>query len=42
MTLTPTATKGTVVTGSLYVDDFTNTMISGDELIGIPYIYTVG
>jgi hypothetical protein len=38
----PTGSKGSVVKGSLYVDDFSNTMQSGDELIGIPYSYKVG
>ena len=42
VTITPNAPKGTVVKGNLYVDDFSNTMMSGDELIGIPYTYKVG
>ena len=46
--LSPTASPGTVVSGTLYVDDVTlaafvpsNALPSGDELAAIPYEYTV-
>lgn len=42
VTITPTAAKGTVVRGVLYVDDTSTTNNAGDELIAIPYTYTVG
>jgi hypothetical protein len=47
VTITPNANSGTVVSGSLYVDDFlTNVPPYGqqgpDELAAIPYEYTVG
>ena len=44
----PTASAGTVVTGTLYVDDyvlaslFAAPLPDGDELAAIPYSYTVG
>jgi Peptidase inhibitor I9 len=46
VTLTPSGSSGTVVSGTLYVDDFlTNVPPYGqqgaDELIGIPYEYTI-
>jgi hypothetical protein len=42
VTITPTAPKGTRVSGVLYVDDFTEFNNTGDELKAIPYTYTVG
>ncbi|HKN99031.1 MAG TPA: S8 family serine peptidase [Pseudonocardiaceae bacterium] len=42
VTFTPTAPKGTVVTGWLYVDDTTLSNDAGDELACLPYSYTVG
>ena len=49
MTITPTSPKGTVVKGHLYVDTFdffvgffVNNGGSGDEMIDLPYTYTVG
>jgi hypothetical protein len=47
VTITPSAASGTVVSGTLYVDDFLNNIppygqIASDELAGIPYTYTVG
>jgi hypothetical protein len=42
VTLTPTAAKGTVVRGNLYVDDFNTFGGDGDELSALPYTYTVG
>lgn len=42
VTLTPSAAKGTVVHGTLYVDDYSPATGDGDELTAIPYTYTVG
>jgi hypothetical protein len=42
VTITPQAAKGTVVSGFLYVDDTTVSNNAGDELMAIPYTYTVG
>jgi hypothetical protein len=50
ITITPTAPVGTVVTGTLYVDDFTLESFVGskgvlpdaDEVAALPYSYTVG
>jgi hypothetical protein len=47
VTITPSGTPGTVVSGNLYVDDFTDNLppygqTTGDELAAIPYSYTVG
>jgi hypothetical protein len=50
VTITPSAAKGTVVSGFLYVDDFVSNVpppaygqpVSGDELAAFPYEYTVG
>jgi hypothetical protein len=42
VTINPQAAKGTVVSGFLYVDDTTVANNAGDELIAIPYTYTVG
>ncbi len=44
--LTPSGSSGTVVNGTLYIDDFlTNVPPYGqqgaDELIGLPYSYTI-
>jgi hypothetical protein len=46
VTITPSGSSGTVVNGTLYIDDFlTNVPPYGqqgaDELIGLPYSYTV-
>ncbi len=46
VTITPSAAVGTVVSGTLYVDDFVGGILpylqtSGDELVGIPYKYKV-
>lgn len=40
--ITPNAPKGTVVSGFIAVDTFNKATSSGDELIDIPYSYTVG
>jgi hypothetical protein len=47
VTITPNAAKGTVVSGSLYVDTFDGGVPpsgagSGDQLAALPYEYTVG
>jgi Subtilase family/Peptidase inhibitor I9 len=42
VTITPTAAKGTTVRGHLYVDTFSQVTSSGDEVIDLPYTYTVG
>jgi hypothetical protein len=49
VTITPSAAVGTVVQGTLYVDDFVSSVPpaaydqeSGDELAAFPYEYTVG
>ena len=46
VTITPSGASGTVVTGTLYVDDFlTNVPPYGqqgaDEMTGIPYAYSI-
>jgi len=46
VTITPSGPPGTVVSGNVYVDDFTSSVppygqASGDELAAIPYAYTV-
>ena len=42
VTITPTGAAGTTVSGVLYVDTFSNAVLSGDELAAIPYSYTIG
>jgi hypothetical protein len=47
VTITPSGTSGTVVSGNLYVDDVVASVPpygqeTGDELAAIPYSYTVG
>jgi len=46
VTITPAGASGTVVSGNLYVDDFTGDIPpyaqeAGDELAAIPYTYTI-
>jgi hypothetical protein len=46
VTITPAGSSGTVVSGNLYVDDFTGDVPpygqeTGDELAAIPYTYTI-
>jgi Subtilase family/Peptidase inhibitor I9 len=46
VTITPSGSSGTVVSGNLYVDDFVGDVPpygqeSGDELAAIPYAYTI-
>ena len=42
LTITPNAPKGTVVSGFIGVDTLNLATASGDELVNIPYTYTVG
>jgi hypothetical protein len=42
VTITPRGPKGTVVSGALYLDDFNEFSITGDELKAFPYTYTIG
>ncbi|HEY6792085.1 MAG TPA: hypothetical protein VI365_32705, partial [Trebonia sp.] len=42
ITITPNAPRGTVVSGFIAVDTFNKATSSGDEIINIPYTYTVG
>jgi hypothetical protein len=42
LTITPTAPKGSVVHGFVYVDNFSSDTGAGDELVAFPYTYTVG
>jgi hypothetical protein len=42
LTFTPSASKGTVVSGFIGVDTFNFATFAGDELINIPYSYKVG
>jgi Peptidase inhibitor I9 len=47
VTITPSAPQGTVVSGTLYVDDLLEAIppylqFSGDEVAAIPYKYTIG
>jgi hypothetical protein len=42
LTITPSAPKGTVVRGFISVDTINLATGSGDELVNIPYSYTVG
>jgi hypothetical protein len=41
VTIKPSAAKGSVVQGHLYIDSFNEVSVSGDELIDLPYGYTV-
>lgn len=42
VTITPSAAKGTTVSGTIYVDTWNTLVGQGSELAGIPYTYTVG
>jgi hypothetical protein len=44
LTVTPSAQRGTVVRGTLYIDDFVDSLqfLSGSQLAALPYAYTVG
>ena len=47
VTITPNAAKGTVVSGTLYLDDYVDSVFAslvyptGDQVAAIPYSYTV-
>jgi len=46
VTITPTGASGTVVSGTLYIDSLVNGLppyfqLTGDEVLGIPYKYTI-
>lgn len=41
VTITPTAKKGSAVSGHLFIDTFNQVTFAGDELIDLPYAYTV-
>jgi hypothetical protein len=41
VTITPSGTPGTIVKGTLYIDDLNEYTFGGDELIGFPYAYTI-
>ncbi len=42
VTFTPTGAKGTAVSGFIAIDTFNKATDSGDEVINIPYSYTIG
>jgi hypothetical protein len=42
VTITPSGRAGSVVRGHLYIDTFNFFLPSGDELIDLPYTYTIG
>ena len=41
VTITPSGASGTVVHGTLYIDDFDFFTDGGDELVALPYTYTI-
>jgi hypothetical protein len=41
VTITPSGAKGSVVTGHLYIDNFNFFNFDGDELIDLPYTYSI-
>jgi hypothetical protein len=42
VTINPTGSRGTKVSGVVYVDDFSGYLFGGDELAALPYSYTIG
>jgi hypothetical protein len=42
VTFTPTGPNGTVVSGTLFVDNFSFFAFTGDEVVAIPYRYRIG
>jgi Subtilase family len=44
LTIKPSGKAGTVVRGTLYIDDFADSLqfLSGSQLVAIPYAYTIG
>ena len=41
VTITPTGAKGSKVSGVLYVNTFSDFLLSGDDIAAIPYSYTI-
>jgi len=41
VTITPSGDPGTVVRGTLYIDNFDFFTDGGDELVALPYAYTI-
>jgi hypothetical protein len=43
LTVKPTGAPGTVVRGTLYIDDFADSLqfLSGSQLLALPYVYTI-
>ena len=41
VTITPSGTTGSVVQGTLYIDSFDNYTDAGNELVALPYEYTI-
>ena len=41
VTITPSGASGTVVRGTLYIDNFDFFTEAGDELAALPYAYTI-
>jgi len=41
VTITPSGDPGTTVRGTLYIDDFDFFTNGGDELVALPYTYTI-
>ena len=46
VTITPSGTSGTVVSGTIYVDDFASAVppygeLGGNEIAALPYTYTI-
>jgi len=42
VTITPSGHRGDVVHGTLYVDEFSNFLTFGNELLAIPHAYSAG
>src|SRR5262249_48009696 len=42
VTITPSGRKGRVVRGTLFVDNISEFLLFGNELLALPYEYTVG
>ena len=42
LAVTPSGSKGTVVTGHVYIDTFDFFTTTGDELVSLPYTYQIG
>jgi hypothetical protein len=44
LTVRPSGTAGTIVSGNVYIDDFVDSLqfLSGSQLVALPYRYTIG